>query len=167
MHTSTHAPHVQESDHEADLCRLYDKGLWQASADEASCVTVCCSCRSFSTGMLKLCGWHHLLRLLAWNSLELGALSAMYECRLGLLAFYRFPFAKTWRASLPGGLVAPLAVYYDTAEDEAIGGYANMGLACRPRPGADAIYEGRISNRPPEIALVLWLLFEHLPDTTC
>ena len=104
MHTSTHA-HVQESDHEADLCRLYDKGLWQASADEASCVTVCCSCRSFSTGMLKLCGWHHLLRLLAWNSLELGALSAMYECRLGLLAFYRFPFAKTWRASLPGGLV--------------------------------------------------------------
>ena len=61
----------------------------------------------------------------------------------------------------------PLAVYYDTAEDEAIGGYANMGLACRPRPGADAIYEGRISNCPPEIALVLWLLFEHLPDTTC
>ena len=64
------------------------------------------------------------------------------------LLLYRFPFAKTWRASLPGGLVAPLAVYYDTAADEVIGGYAKMGLACKPRPGADAVYKGKISMIP-------------------
>ena len=68
---------------------------------------------------------------------------------LALPVSFRFPFSKTWRASLPGGLVAQLAVYYDTAEDEATGGgYDKMGLACRKRAGADKIYKGKISTIP-------------------